>query len=144
MSVLFNLEVHTPYRLFFIDQVEAITLTLEDGEAGIYANHSFMIAPIRTGILRIKDKAGAWKNAFTTEGILEVSGHRTVLLVDAAEWPEEIDYDRALTAKNRAKEELSGGMMKFETENAQSNLVRAETRLKVYELREKSIGPETF
>jgi F-type H+-transporting ATPase subunit epsilon len=134
---LFNLEIHTPYRLFFIDKVEAITLMLEDGEAGIYANHSFMIAPIRTCVLCIKDKDGLWKNAFITEGILEVSGHRTVLLVDAAEWPDEIDRDRALTAKKRAEEELKEGVMKFEIENAQLDLKRAETRLKVYDLKLK-------
>jgi F-type H+-transporting ATPase subunit epsilon len=137
-AALFNLEIHTPYRLFFIDKVEAITLTLEDGEAGIYANHSFMIAPIKTCILCIKDKDGLRKDAFITEGILEVSGHRTVLLVDTAEWPDEIDPDRALAAKSRAEEELREGMMKFEIENAQANIKRAETRLKVYELREKA------
>jgi F-type H+-transporting ATPase subunit epsilon len=137
-AALFNLEIHTPYRLFFIDKVEAITLTLEDGEAGIYANHSFMIAPIKTCILRITDKDGLRKDAFITEGILEVSGHRTVLLVDAAEWPDEIDPDRALVARNRAEEELKESMMRFETENAQVNLKRAETRLKAYELREKA------
>jgi F-type H+-transporting ATPase subunit epsilon len=135
MPALFNLEVHTPYRLFFKDQAEAITLTLEDGEVGIYANHSFMLAPVKTGILRIKDKDGVWKSAFTTEGILEVSGHRTVLLVDAAEWPAEIDYDRALAAKSRAEEYLQEAMMKFETDNARANLKRAESRLKVYDLR---------
>ncbi|MDR0452844.1 MAG: ATP synthase F1 subunit epsilon [Treponema sp.] len=137
-AALFNLEVHTPYRLFFMDKVEAIILTLEDGEAGIYANHSFMIAPVKTCVLRIKGKDGIWKNAFTTEGILEVSGHRTVLLVDAAEWSGEIDYERALSAKKRAEEELKGGMMKFETENAQATLRRAETRLKVRDLGEKA------
>ncbi|MDR0708857.1 MAG: ATP synthase F1 subunit epsilon [Spirochaetaceae bacterium] len=137
-AALFNLEIHTPHRLFFIDKVEAIILTLEDGEAGIYANHSFMIAPIKTCILRIRDKDGLRKDAFITEGILEVSGHRTVLLVDAAEWPDEIDPDRALAAKNRAEEELKESVMKFETENAQVNLKRAETRLKAYELREKA------
>jgi F-type H+-transporting ATPase subunit epsilon len=138
-AALFNLEIHTPYRLFFIDKVEAITLTLEDGEAGIYANHSFMIAPIKTCILCIKDKDGLRKNAFIAEGILEVSGHRTVLLVDAAEWPDEIDPGRARAAKSRAEAELrAGSIMRFEIENAQANLKRAEIRLKAYELREKA------
>ncbi|MDR1353239.1 MAG: ATP synthase F1 subunit epsilon [Treponema sp.] len=137
-AALFNLEIHTPYRLFFMDKVEAVVLTLEDGEAGIYANHSFMIAPVKTCVLRIKDKDGLWKNAFTTDGILEVSGHRTVLLVDAAEWPGEIDCNRALDAKRRAEEELSGGMMRFETDNANANLKRAETRLKLCEMEEKA------
>jgi F-type H+-transporting ATPase subunit epsilon len=137
-ATLFNLEVHTPYRLFFSDEVEAITLPLEDGEAGIYANHSFAIAPVKTGILRIKDKDGLWKSAFITEGILEISGHRTVLLINAAEWPDEIDFNRALTAKTRAEEEIKNGVMRFETENARDTLKRAETRLKVYELRKKA------
>ncbi|MDR1412006.1 MAG: ATP synthase F1 subunit epsilon [Spirochaetaceae bacterium] len=134
-AALFNLEIHTPYRLFFMDKVEAIVLTLEDGEAGIYANHSFMIAPVRTCVLRIKDKDGLWKSAFTTDGILEVSGHRTVLMVDAAEWPGEIDYTRAVAAKTRAEEDLKEGVMRFETDNAYTNLKRAETRIKVYELK---------
>jgi F-type H+-transporting ATPase subunit epsilon len=139
-AALFNLEIHTPYRLFFIDKVEAITLTLKDGEAGIYADHSFMIAPVKTCVLRIKDKDGLRKDAFITEGILEVSGHRTVLMVDAAEWPDEIDPDRARAAKSRAEAELrAGSMIRFEIENAQANIKRAETRLKVYGLREKAL-----
>jgi F-type H+-transporting ATPase subunit epsilon len=138
-AALYNLEIHTPYRLFFSDQVEAVTLTLEDGEIGVYANHSFMTAPVKTGLLRVKGKDGIWKSAFITEGILEVSGHRTILMVDAAEWPDEIDYDRAIAAKTHAKEDLSAGtLMKFETDNAHESLRRAEMRLKVYDLREKS------
>jgi F-type H+-transporting ATPase subunit epsilon len=133
-AVLFNLEVHTPYRLFFSDQVEAITVTLEDGEIGVYANHSFMTAPVKTCLLRVKDKDGVWKSAFITGGILEVSGHRTILMVDAAEWPGEIDHDRAIAAKTRAEQDLAAGtLMKFETDNAHESLRRAETRLKAYE-----------
>ncbi|GHV82313.1 ATP synthase epsilon chain [Spirochaetia bacterium] len=131
MPALFNLEVHTPYRLFFSDKVEAIVLTLTDGEVGIYANHSFFTAPLKTGVLRIKDQEGEWKSAFTTDGILEVSGHRTVLMVDAAEWPEEIDYDRALAAKERAQAQLDEGTFKFETEKVRADLKRAETRIRV-------------
>jgi F-type H+-transporting ATPase subunit epsilon len=131
MAKLFNLEVHTPYRLFYADKVEAIVVTLIDGEIGVYADHTFFTAPVVTGILKIKDKEGKWKQAFTTEGILEVSGHRTVLVVDAAEWPEEIDHDRALKARERAEEQLETAMFKFETGNANAALKRAVTRLKV-------------
>jgi F-type H+-transporting ATPase subunit epsilon len=138
MANLFTLEVHTPYRLFYADSVEAITVTLIDGEIGVYANHTFFTAPVVTGILKIKDKDGAWKQAFTTEGILEVAGHRTVLMVDAAEWPGEIDQGRALAAKARAEEQLESGMFKFEIDNARDTLNRANTRLKVYESESRS------
>ena len=138
MAKLFLFEVHTPYRLFYHGPVEAISLTLIDGEAGVYADHAPFTAPVKTGILRIKDKEGHWKPAFITEGILEVKNHKTVLVVDAAEWPAEIDYDRAIAAKERAEELLKDGTLKFETDAARIALCRAEGRIKVYGLREKS------
>jgi F-type H+-transporting ATPase subunit epsilon len=133
MANLFPFEVHTPYRRFFSDAVEAIALTLIDGEAAVYANHSPFTAPVSACVLRIKDKDGKWKQAFTAEGILEVKDHKTVLVSDAAEWPEEIDYERAKAAKERAEKMLDQGGMKFETDNASSSLKRAAVRMKVWE-----------
>jgi F-type H+-transporting ATPase subunit epsilon len=132
---LFTFEVHTPYRRFLSDRVEALVITLSDGEIGVYANHSAFTAPVETGIMNIKDKDGQWRSAFITEGILEVKEHKTVLMVNAAEWPEEIDKDRAREAKDRAEERLKNGMLKFETDKAASSLKRARFRLKVWELR---------
>jgi F-type H+-transporting ATPase subunit epsilon len=137
MANLFPFEVHTPYRRFFADQIETLILTLTDGEIGVYANHSAFTAPVLTCIMRIKNREGRWRSAFTTEGILEVKEHKTVLMVDAAEWPEEIDRPRAEEAKTRAGELLAGGLLKFEAANAAAALRRAEYRLKAWELREK-------
>jgi F-type H+-transporting ATPase subunit epsilon len=137
VAALYSFEVHTPYRRFLSEQVEAIVITLIDGEIGVYAHHSPFTAPVNTGILKIKGKDGAWRQAFTTEGILEVKEHKTVLMVDAAEWPDEIDYDRAVAAKKRVEESLETGMLKFETDNAIATLKRAETRIKVWELRKE-------
>jgi len=103
---LFTFEVHTPYRPFFTGRVEAITLTLADGEIGVYAGHAPFTAPAASCILRIKDDQGEWKSAFITDGILEVKEHKNVLMVDAAEWPEEIDAERARQAQQRAQEDL--------------------------------------
>jgi F-type H+-transporting ATPase subunit epsilon len=137
MAALFNFEVHTPYRPFFSDKVEAITLTLADGEIGVYAKHSTFTAPAMTGLLRIKDKEAKWRTAFITEGILEVKERKTVLMVDAAEWPEEIDRGRAETARHEAEASLGSGMLKFEIDNARAKLRRAEYRLKTWDLRGK-------
>jgi F-type H+-transporting ATPase subunit epsilon len=137
MAALFPFEVHTPYRRFLADHIEALVITLIDGEIGVYADHSAFTAPVVTGIMKIKDRDGRWRSAFTTEGILEVKEHKTVLMVDAAEWPEEIDRDRALAAKQQAEEMLKSKMLKFETDNAVSSLRRAGFRLKAWELREQ-------
>jgi F-type H+-transporting ATPase subunit epsilon len=134
MAALFNFEVHTPYRLFFSGRVTAISLTLADGDIGVYAQHSPFTAPALACILRIKDDKGVWRPAFITEGILEVKDHKTVLMVDAAEWPEEIDHERAAAAKQQAAQSLESAMLKFEVANAQAKLRRAEYRLKAWEL----------
>jgi F-type H+-transporting ATPase subunit epsilon len=136
MAKLFPFEIHTPYRLLYSGSVEAIVITLTDGEMGVYADHSFFTAPVVTGVLKIREKDGLWRPAFTAEGILEVTSHRTVLMADAAEWPQEIDYERALAAKRRAEEILQTAMFKFETENAKATLKRAEYRIKVYSFKQ--------
>ena len=131
MAVLFNFEVHTPYRLFFSGKAQAVTLSLIDGEIGVYAHHSPFTAPVVTSVLRIKDGNGEWRSAFITDGILEVKDHKNVLMVDAAEWPEEIDRERALAAKQQAEKDLEAAHFKFEIDKAKSKLRRADYRLKV-------------
>ncbi|MDR2500271.1 MAG: ATP synthase F1 subunit epsilon [Treponema sp.] len=138
MAKLFTFEAHTPYRLFFAGAVEALVVTLLDGEIGVLADHAFFTAPVLTGLLKIKTKGGVWKTAFTTEGILEVSGHRTVLMADAAEWPEEIDRERALAAKKRAEEQLASQLFHFEADTVRANLQRAKTRLRAATMRASS------
>ena len=133
MAALFPFEVHTPYRLFYSGMVEAVILTLLDGEVAIYASHSPFTAPVVPCILSIKDKDGNWKTAFSSEGILEVKEHKNVLISDAAEWPEEIDIERAKKAKERAEEILLNGGMKFEIDKAASSLRRARMRIRAKE-----------
>ena len=137
MAALFRFEVYTPYRLFFADSVEAIVLTLMDGDAAIYANHCCITAPVVPCLLQIKDKNGNWKTAFTDEGLLEVTKHKTVLVSDTTEWPGEIDYDRAKKAKEKAEEILADGTLKFEAETASSSLRRAQFRIKAWEQEHK-------
>lgn len=131
MSGLFNFEVHTPFRLFYSGQAKTVTLALVDGEIGIYANHSPFSAVTATGILRIMEESGKWRAAFVSGGILEVKKDKNVLMVDSAEWPEEIDLERALTSKRQAEEDLAAGQLKFETVRLKAKLRRAEFRLKV-------------
>ncbi|MDR2517942.1 MAG: hypothetical protein LBD13_00820, partial [Spirochaetaceae bacterium] len=51
-------------------------------------------------------------------------------IVDAAEWPSEIDPGRALEAKQQAEERLANSTFRFEAERARADIARAECRLK--------------
>ena len=131
MPVLFNFEVHTPYRLFFSGKAEVIILTLMDGEIGVYAHHAAFTAPVVTGKLQIKTESGEWRTAFIADGILEVKDHKNVLMVDTAEWPEEIDKERALLDKRQSEEDLQTAHLKFELDRVKARLRRANYRLMV-------------
>ena len=133
MAVLFNLEIFTPSRLFFSGPVESIIMTLSDGDAAVLANHAPFTAPVVPCLIKICDDQGNWRTAFTAEGILEVTGEKTVLVSDAAEWPEEIDYEEAKAEIEEAEETLAGGLFRFETETASASLRRAKMRLKAIE-----------
>lgn len=85
-------------------------------------------------ISRGKPSAEHWLSAFITNGIIEVKRHKVVLLCDAAEWPHEIDRERALTAAKDAGETLAESSFKFEHAAAREKLIRASTRLKVLEI----------
>jgi F-type H+-transporting ATPase subunit epsilon len=129
MAALFNLEIHTPYRLFFSGQVEALVADIADGQIGVQAGRSPFIAPLRTGSIRILGKDQVWKEAAVSEGVLEVSPELVTVVSGAAEWPEEIDRTRAMEAKRRAQERLNEDMLAFEAARARASLARADNRL---------------
>ena len=134
MASSFHFELHTPSHLFFSGPVQSVILTVTDGDMEIQAGHCMCTAPVKTGVLRIKNDEGAWRAAFLTGGILEVTEHKTVILSDNAEWGKDIDRERALKAKERAIEFHGKSMVKYEIENAAASLRRAECRLKAWEL----------
>ena len=134
MAALFNFEVHTPHKRFYDDKAQTVVLTLVDGEIGIYANHSPFIGVTVTGLLRIKDEEGNWKTAFVTGGILEVKEYKNVLMVDFAEWPEDIDRNDVLAEKQEAEETLRESHFSFEVEKAKENLRRVDFRLKLLDM----------
>ncbi|HOQ37170.1 MAG TPA: ATP synthase F1 subunit epsilon [Acetivibrio sp.] len=130
MSSTFYVEILTPERKFFWGDVEAIIVKTPTGEMGILKGHIPMVVFIDTGIIKIK-KDDKWIEAVLSEGFMEVKRDRTVLLVDTAEWPDEIDVNRAQAAKRRAEERLLRRMNRTEYIQTKAALARAMARLKV-------------
>ncbi|MDR0908374.1 MAG: F0F1 ATP synthase subunit epsilon [Spirochaetaceae bacterium] len=83
----FALEIDTPSEPFFNGPVEAVQLTIADGEVGVWANHEAFTAPVCRGPLKIL-KDGTWKEASLSEGLIEVKADKTVILCNTAKWQE--------------------------------------------------------
>ena len=110
-----KLEVITPERSFYTGDVTFVELNTTEGEVGIYARHIPMTMIIAPGVLTITEEDGTKKKAalLTTMSIL----------AEVAEWPEDIDVQRAKKAEERARKRL-------EAKSADIDIARAELALK--------------
>lgn len=123
------LEIYTPNRTFFSGMVESLILPILDGSYGVEAGHEPVTTTIEPGELRYKID-GTWNAAAVTRGFAEIKPDRAILLVSAAERPEEIDRIRAEAARERAQERLRQKASIQEYSSAQAALSRAMARLK--------------
>ena len=115
MAKKFNFEVVTPERLFFSEQVDSISFSTPDGEMGVLADHAPLLIAVKPCVLKIT--TGSSEDCATIgEGFIEVTKEKVVAIVDSAEWPEEIDVNRATLAKQRAEEQLASQKFDLEIE----------------------------
>ncbi len=101
----FNLTIVTPERIFFSDDVEMVIVNALEGEMAVLKNRLPIITPLKTGKIRIF-KNNKERVAAVVDGYINVGKYSTIVVTNAAEWPEEIDVERALLAKRRAEEHL--------------------------------------
>lgn len=122
MASTFRLQIVTPSRTFYDDEVEMTIVKTTEGDLGVMKNHMLMVAPLSIGKVKIK-KDGQFKEAAISEGFVQVESEYTRIITDSAEWPEEIDVNRAEEAKERAERRLA-------SKNSDIDKVRAEIALR--------------
>ena len=102
----FKVEIVTPDRVFYVGEAEMIEFTTADGDIGVYKNHIPMTTVLSPGMVTIHEVTGN-KIAAVYAGFAEILGDKVTLLAELAEWPEEIDVNRAEAAKARAENRLA-------------------------------------
>jgi len=132
MASTFPLEIVTPDKKFFTEEVEMITVAGIEGELGILKNHIPLVTPLAIGKVRIKQD-GKVRVAAVAEGYLDVQKDKTTIVTDAAEWPDEIDIKRAELARKRAEERLKQENVDFA--RADIALKKAINRLEIAKLK---------
>lgn len=130
MASTFRLQIVTPSRTFYDDEVEMAIVRSTEGDLGIMSKHMLMVAPLKIGKVRIK-KDGQFREAAISEGFVQVESEYTRIITDTAEWPEEIDVKRAEEAKERAEKRLSASQGDIDRLRAEIALKRAMNRLNV-------------
>ncbi len=100
-----RLEIVTPERKTYSEDVDMVTIPGADGEYGILPLHVPLITALKPGELRIL-KGGQETFLATGGGFAEVMPDRVSILTDAALRDTEIDENSAQAAIDRAKAAL--------------------------------------
>ena len=126
----FFLEIITPEKTFFRGEVESVNIPSIGGSCTILAGHQPMVFATEPGSLLITAD-GVTREAFMSEGFVEVRPDETVAFSEAVEWPEDINVRRAQEAKERAEEQLRRNRSAAEYRLNRLALQRAFARLQV-------------
>ena len=127
----FLLEIYTPYGKYFDRYVEELVVQTEEYVLGILANHTPLVAKVKTSKMEIF-MSGEKTVYAVTEGLLNVKKDSVTLLLNSIESKNEIDIERAKEAKKRAEERLREPL-NIDIERATRALIRANNRISIYE-----------
>ncbi len=128
-----NLEIVTPDKPIFNEEIESVTIPGTMGSFQILKNHAPLISTFDVGVITVK--SGSEPAYFSTSGgTVEVSDNKVLVLADSIEPVDQIDIDRAEKAKERAEERLkSKREQDIDEERAAIALKRAINRINVKE-----------
>ena len=130
MAKSYHLEIVTPFRKVFTEDVDAIIAAGEDGYFGVMASHAPFLTSLKVGYLKV-EKGGQASFFAISGGFAEVLPQGVTILAETAEQASEIDVERAKQSKQRAEERIEAGKKSWDVDRAQLALARSLNRLKI-------------
>jgi F-type H+-transporting ATPase subunit epsilon len=138
--VSIQLEIVTPERLAYSDQVDAVVLPGSEGELGVLPHHAPLVTTLGIGELRIR-KGGAEESFAIVGGFLQVRPDKVVVMAETADMASEIDLEKAQEARREAEQALESGYHEgADLSAARAALQQALLRIRVAERRYRE-GP---
>lgn len=128
----FRLQIVTPDGSLFDGQAEALRLRTSEGYVSIRAGHVDYIAALDVGMVSVT-KDGTTRDAACGGGFISVENGEVRLVATTFEYADEIDIERAESAKKRAEERLAQAQEERDIALAKAKLSRALNRIDVAE-----------
>jgi F-type H+-transporting ATPase subunit epsilon len=135
-----HLEIVTPERLAYEDDVDMVIAPGSEGELGILPHHAPLLTTLGVGELRIK-KGGAEESFAIIGGFLQVRPDKVVVMAETADLSSDIDLERAQQARREAERALETAANEpADLASARAQLQAALLRIRVAERRHRE-GP---
>lgn len=127
-----RLRIVTPVRELYDEDAEMVIMRSSVGDIGILHGHQPLTTTLDYGILRIINGDDEIR-ATIFGGFASVDERGLTVLSDAAEWPDEIDMERAVAAKERAQSRIQSNDDSIDIVRAELALRRALIRIEAKE-----------
>jgi F-type H+-transporting ATPase subunit epsilon len=124
------LEIVTPHRLELQKDVDYIVAPTVDGMVGVLPGHIRLITQLATGVLRYQIN-GQDSYLAVSEGFMEVTPHKVIILAEVADLPENVDVGQALEEKRQAEANLHHSLGAINFAQAEIALERAAAKLEL-------------
>ena len=135
-----RLEIVTPEKLAYADDVDSVVCPGVEGELGILPHHAPLLTTLGYGELRIR-KGGREEYFAIAGGFLQVRPDKVVVMAETADLAGEIDLERAQAARREAERALETAANEpADLANARAALQHALLRIRVAERRHRE-GP---
>jgi F-type H+-transporting ATPase subunit epsilon len=85
MEDLFKIEIISPEKVIFSDDIKIVKLPSYEGDMSILKNHISIITFLRPGIIRVEKKDGNAEEFFAEEGTVEFFNNTLILLSASVE-----------------------------------------------------------
>lgn len=133
----FKLNLYTPKGVVVRDlECSDIVVPTVRGEINILPDHTHLLTELATGVLTAKTAMGA-RHFSVTAGLCRIMKDTVTVLSFTSERPEEIDVERAKSAKAKAASRLAGETSLSDVDLVKFNrkLERADMRIRLANLR---------
>lgn len=126
-----QLDIVTPQRIVFSEQVEMVALPGTEGELGVLPGHATLFSTLEIGEVLVRAENQEYSFAISG-GVVQVNSEKIVVLADAAELAIDIEIERAESAKAKAEQQIQG-LSKDDPQYAEAEAVlkRATNRVNV-------------
>lgn len=134
---LFDLILASPESVIFDGKVSSVSFEGANGEITILADHAPIVTVVNSGIMTIKDESGKDETLALGGGFAKVANGKLKIFTQTAEFADSIDEQRAIEAKEKARQSIVESKDKISLADATSLLERNIARIKAIERKKK-------
>jgi F-type H+-transporting ATPase subunit epsilon len=136
----FLLEIITPQRMAFAEEVEAVTVPTTHGAIGVLAGHEPLFSALKDGEIKISTGSKEFFLAIGG-GFMEVTKKKVSILVSRAAHADELNEAEIKKAYDAAKQVIARKVTGEELAQAQAMLRRSIMELKTYRRKNRHTTP---